>query len=176
MARWRLISAAALCAVLLAACGDSGGLGDTKAASDNAAATTAKTSTASANGSGNGNSGAGSGTPTADCLAGTNAFIAASSSLALVLGGDDKSFESSVAELNKWAGSAPAAISKDLKVVAAAYTSYAKAWKDAGYKAGAIPDANLIKAMEKANAVFDSSEFEKANANVDAWFEKECKS
>jgi len=163
-----------MCAVLLAACGDSGGLGDTKAASDSGSATTAASNTAPGNGSGN--SGAGAGTPTPDCLAGTNAFIAASSSLALVLGGDDKQFESSVAELNKWAGSAPAAIQKDLKVVAAAYTSYAKALKDAGYKPGAIPDANLIKAMEKANAVFDSSEFEKANANVDAWFEKECKS
>ncbi|MEO8692340.1 MAG: hypothetical protein ABI658_02425 [Acidimicrobiales bacterium] len=92
-----------------------------------------------------------------------------------MLGGDDKKFESSVAELNKWAGSAPAAIQKDLKVVAAAYTSYAKALKDAGYKPGAMPDANLITAMEKANAVFDSPEFEKANANVDAWVEKECK-
>ena len=71
--------------------------------------------------------------------------------------------------------SSPTAIQKDLKVVAAAYTSYGKALKDAGYKPGAVPDANLVKAMEKANAVFDSSEFEKANANVDAWFEKECK-
>ena len=61
-----------------------------------------------------------------------------------------------------------------LKVVAAAYTAYAKALKDGGYKAGQVPDANMIKAMEKASAVLETSDFEKANANVDAWFDKEC--
>ena len=53
---------------------------------------------------------------------------------------------------------------------------YAKVLKDAGYKAGQAPDANVVKAMEKANASLETSEFDKANANVDAWFEKECKS
>ena len=90
------------------------------------------------------------------------------------MGGDNKQFESSLAELNKWASSAPSALQKDLKVVAAGYAAYAKALKDANYKPGQTPDANLIKAMEKASTQLESSDFQKASANVDAWFEKEC--
>ena len=175
MARWRLISAAAVCAVVLAACGDSGGLSDSKASSDGGGSqtTAAKSGTASGSGSDSG-SGSGSGAATADCIAATQAFVAASASLSQVLGGDNKQFESSLAELNKWASSAPSALQKDLKVVAAGYTAYAKALKDAGYKPGQTPDANLIKAMEKASAALETSDFEKANANVEAWFDKEC--
>ena len=176
MARWRLIGAAAVCAVALAACGDSGGLSDSKASSDGggSATTAAKSGAASGSGSSDSGSGSGSGAGSADCIAATNAFVAASASLSQVLGGDNKQFESSLAELNKWANSAPSALQKDLKVVAAGYTAYAKALKDAGYKPGQTPDANLIKAMEKASASLESSDFEKASANVDAWFEKEC--
>jgi hypothetical protein len=90
------------------------------------------------------------------------------------MSGDNKQFETSLAELNKFAGAAPASIQKDLKVVAAAYTAYAKALKDGGYKPGQVPDANMIKTMEKAGASLETSEFENANANVDAWFDKEC--
>ena len=173
MARWRLIGAAAVCAVALAACGDSGGLGDSKASSDGGGSetTAAKSSTASGSDSG---SGSGSGAGSADCIAATQAFVAASASLGQVLGGDNTKFESSLAELNKWASSAPSALQKDLKVVAAGYAAYAKALKDAGYKPGQTPDAKLINAMEKASASLESSEFEKASANVDAWFTKEC--
>ena len=177
MARWRLIGVA-VCAVVLAACGDSGGVSDSKSSSDGAASATtaAKSGTASGSGSSDSGSGSGSGSGalTSDCLAATTAFVAASASLSQVLAGDNKQFESSLAELNKWASSAPSALQKDLKVVAAGYAAYAKALKDAGYKPGQTPDANLIKAMEKASAALETSEFEKANANVDAWFDKEC--
>ena len=178
MARWRLIGVA-MCAVVLAACGDSGGLGDSKASSDGGASATtaAKSGTASGSGSGSDSgsgSGSGAGFGSADCIAATNAFVAASASLSLVLGGDNKQFESSLAELNKWAASAPSSLQKDLKVVAAGYAAYAKALKDNGYKPGQTPDAKLIAAMEKAGAALESSEFEKASDNVDAWFEKEC--
>ena len=173
MGRWRLAGVAAVCAVALAACGDSGGISDSKASSDGggSATTVAKSGTA---GSGSSDSGSGSGSLTADCIAATNAFVAASASLSQVLGGDNKQFESSLAELNKWASSAPSALQKDLKVVAAGYAAYAKTLKDAGYKPGQTPDANLIKAMEKASAALETSEFEKASANVDTWFDKEC--
>jgi hypothetical protein len=175
MARWRLIGVA-VCTVVLAACGDSGGLSDSKASSDGGASetTAAKSGTASGSGSSDSGSGSGAGFGSADCIAATNAFVAASASLSLVLGGDNKQFESSLAELNKWATSAPASLQKDLKVVAAAYAAYAKALKDNGYKPGQTPDAKLIAAMEKAGAALESSEFEKASDNVDAWFEKEC--
>ena len=176
MARWRLIGAAVVCAMALAACGDSGGLGDIEASDDDGSSTASGNSgsgSGSDSGSGSG-SGASLGALSADCLAATNAFVAASASLSLVLAGDNKQFESSLAELNKWSGSAPSALQKDLKVVAAAYSAYAKALKDAGYKAGQVPDANMIKALEKANAALETSDFEKANANVDAWFDKEC--
>ncbi len=178
MARWRLIGATVVCALALAACGDSGGLGDIGAADDDGSSTAAGDS-GSGSGSGSGSdsgsgSGSGSGVLSKDCLAATQAFVAASASLSLVLAGDTKQFDASLAELNKWSGSAPASLQKDLKVVAAAYAAYGKALKDAGYKAGQVPDANMIKAMEKANAALETSDFEKANANVDAWFEKEC--
>jgi hypothetical protein len=175
VARRRLIGAA-VCAVVLAACGDSGGVSDSKASSDDGGSVTtaAKSGTASGSGSSDSGSGSGSGALTTDCLAATTAFVAASASLSQVLAGDNKQFESSLAELNKWASSAPSALQKDLKVVAAGYAAYAKTLKDAGYKPGQTPDANLIKAMEKASAALETSEFEKANANVDAWFDKEC--
>ena len=174
MTRWRLIGAAAVCAVVLSACGDSGGLSDSKASSDGGGSETTAAKSGTGSGSGSSDSGSGSGFGSADCVAATNAFVAASASLSLVLSGDNKQFESSLAELNKWATSAPSSLQKDLKVVAAGYAAYAKALKDNGYKPGQTPDANLIKAMEKAGAALESSEFEKASDNVDAWFEKEC--
>lgn len=175
MARWRRLGPAVICALALAACGDSGGTSDTKASSDDGGSQTNAANSGSGSDSGSG-SGSGAGLLSGDCMAATQAFIAASASLAMVMSGDNKQFEASLAELNKFASSAPASIQKDLKVVAAAYASYAKVLKDAGYKAGQTPDANVLKAMEKASASLETSEFDKANANVDAWFEKECKS
>jgi hypothetical protein len=174
MTRWRGLIGAAVCAVLLGACGDSGGVSDSNASSGGGGSETTTAKSGTASGSGSSDSGSGSGSLTADCIAATNAFIAASASLSQVLGGDNKQFESSLAELNKWASSAPSALQKDLKVVAAGYAAYAKALKDANYKPGQTPDANVIKAMEKAGAALETSDFQKASANVDAWFDKEC--
>lgn len=170
MARWRLIGILVICVAALVACGDSGGSTDSSSSGADSG------SGAKAPANGGKDSGSAAGVPSANCLAGTQAFVAASASLGAVLGGDSKQFESSVAELEKWANSAPSAIQKDIKVVAAAYTSYAKALKDAGYKPGVVPDAKVMSAMEKASASLESADFEKASANVDAWFEKECKS
>ncbi len=83
--------------------------------------------------------------------------------------------ESAVAaDFQNLANAAPSAIRPDLQAIAQAFTSFAAAFKKAGYVIGKTPTAAQTAALESAVAVFNQPKLKSAEAALEAWGKKNC--
>ena len=164
--RWTRIAMVTAAVMLLAACGDDGGLGSAATPDPTTGAATNTSATDSGSGSGS----------SAKCLDAAKAMASATAAVPLAMAGGAANLQQSIDQLDAFANAAPTEVRADLKTVAAGYAKVAKALKDSGYTAGQTLSPAAIQAFQKASSELDNANFRAATDRVDAWFDKECDS
>ena len=158
--------------LVLAACGDDGGLGGTSTP-DNTPDNTPDATTGGAGAESGSGLGSGSGV-SAKCLDAAKAMATAASAVPLAMTGGAGNMQQSIDQLNAFASAAPAEIRNDLKTVADGYAKVAKVISDAKITPGQAPTPAALAALQKASAETDNAAFRSAADRVNAWFSKEC--
>jgi hypothetical protein len=77
---------------------------------------------------------------------------------------------------DEFAADAPPAIRDDLEVIAKNFGKYAEAVKGLDLSGGQIPSADQLQKLQEISKTLDQPELQKAQANVSAWMEENCKS
>jgi hypothetical protein len=88
----------------------------------------------------------------------------------------ENDLDATVKFFDEIADKAPAEIRGDFKVVAKAFSAYAKALKDADFKPGQQPTPEQIEKLTKAAESFNQAEVQKASEHISAWSKKNCSS
>ena len=171
--RFRLLSVAAVVAVLVAGCGGSSTPTTTtkKQPAHKASATQLKPAASSTSASSSAPTFASTGNCTA--LAGVGEQFAKAMSSAT--SGGKFNLNAMVAAYKNLANQAPSAIRPDIQTLAAAFSAYASALSKVGYKFGSVPSASQITALEGATKVFNSAKLKAATKNLEAWAVANCK-
>jgi hypothetical protein len=174
--RWLSILVVAL-ALVAAGCGG----GDDEAAGDSTATVTEATETTdtetttdemTTDESGDDTSGDISGFPSADCLRAATAFSALAAAAAGVQTSGDSS--ESLQNFEDFANEAPDEIKDDISVLAAGYAAYLEVWNELGVTQGEQLSADQIAKLATASEAFNTSEFQAASADWDAWVADNC--
>jgi len=111
-----------------------------------------------------------SGIPSADCLQAVSAFGVLAQAAAGAGGDADESLQT----FQAFADSAPDEVRDDLQVLASGYAEYIRTLSELGLEQGEVPNADQIAALEKASEKFNTSEFQAASQNWDAWIADNC--
>jgi len=111
-----------------------------------------------------------SGIPSADCLQAVSAFGVLAQAAAGAGGDADESLQT----FQAFADSAPDEVQDDLQVLASGYAEYIRTLSELGLEQGEVPNADQIAALEKASEKFNTSEFQAASQNWDAWIADNC--
>jgi hypothetical protein len=112
-----------------------------------------------------------SGFPSGDCLEAVTAFGVLAQAAAAASGVDaDESLQS----FQEFADNAPDEIQDDLEVLTSAYAEYIQTLSELGLEQGEVPDADQIAELTRASEAFNTSEFQAASENWDAWLATNC--
>ena len=94
---------------------------------------------------------------------------------AAALSGTDPDAETTQNLLDAYADDAPEEIRADFQVIADAYGKMAEALEDVTVPAGEAPDPEAAAKLQEIVASLDTAELTKANENITAWVETNCK-
>ena len=153
--RTRMVGAA-LCLLLVAACGSS----SKKASTD----VSAKTDT----------NVAANVFTSSKCVATAKAMADVASKVPQAVTGQAGDINTAIQQFKAAADASPSEIRADMRVVADAYATFATALADADIKAGSTPSPEAMAKLETASKSLNAEEFTAAAQRVSTWFQTKC--